>query len=537
MLYEPGQQVGDYQILEILGAGGMGRVYKVRNVISDRVEAMKILLPNLRDNQQLAERFLREIKVQASLTHPNIATLHTALREDNQLLMIMEFVEGRSLDDMIKFGPLAPADAINYISQTLDALQCAHEHGVVHRDIKPANMMVTNRGEVKLMDFGIARLQADRKLTQTGSTVGSLYYMSPEQINGVQDLDARSDLYSLGISLYQMVTGHRPFEGDSDFKIMAGHLQQAPIPPIQLDPNVPEALNQAILMAIAKDPAHRFQSAKAMKGALASMGAMPSHAAPVATASQPVRTLPTQPTQPVYAAPPGAPPMSPPRPASSRRGLYMAVGSLATVGVLALVVTQAPKFFKAGATGDPRQQPQVAIPQAPPQTTGAPQGNEGPQTPATQTPQAAGTPVKRVHETNPAAQRPADPPPTVAAQPQARPADPPPPIAQPQQQQQETAPPARPRPDARELANLKDQLNSLAARSSAALSTVRSLEAAQARSGLGLRGDVKAMVSNFKLQMDNAEQALANGDIPAGRQHLNLAERVLERIEKFTDGR
>ena len=175
MNLEIGSTVGDYQVVGILGAGGMGQVYKVRNVISDRVEAMKVLLPDLVNQPDLADRFLREIKVQASLEHTNIDALHTAVRVENQLLMLMEFVEGVTLDQKLKDGPLPAAEAVNYIMQVLAALDYAHTRGVVHRDIKPANMMLTPEGVVKLMDFGIARSSADHKLTQTGTTVGSLY--------------------------------------------------------------------------------------------------------------------------------------------------------------------------------------------------------------------------------------------------------------------------------------------------------------------------------------------------------------------------
>ena len=158
MAYNIGDRVGDYEIIDVLGAGGMGKVYKVRNIISERVEAMKVLLPDLATDPDLADRFMREIKVQASLQHPNIAALHTALRVNNQLLMLIEFVEG--INDRIRAAPRAHsrAKAVDYIKQVLLALQYAHSHGVVHRDIKPANMMLTPAGVVKLMDFGIAKL-------------------------------------------------------------------------------------------------------------------------------------------------------------------------------------------------------------------------------------------------------------------------------------------------------------------------------------------------------------------------------------------
>ncbi len=264
-----GDSIGDYQIIGILGAGGMGKVYKVKNVISDRVDALKILLPNLADDPELADRFTREIKVLASLNHPNIAGLRTAFRLDNQLLMVMEFVEGKTLDDRTKEpGPIPVPDAINYITQALSALGYAHKQGIIHRDIKPANMMLTPDGIIKLMDFGIAKTKSDKKLTQTGTTMGSLFYMSAEQVQG-NELDGRADLYSIGVSLYEMVTGARPFQGKSDFEIMVAQLQQAPLPPIQMVPNLPKALNDIILIAMEKDPAKRFQTAEAFSAAAA----------------------------------------------------------------------------------------------------------------------------------------------------------------------------------------------------------------------------------------------------------------------------
>jgi serine/threonine-protein kinase len=270
--YTVGQKLGDYEILGILGAGGMGKVYKVRNTISDRVEAMKILLPDLAGQKDLADRFLREIKVLASLHHPNIAALRTALTLDNQLVMIMECVEGVTLSSRLHQGAIPPAQAVKYIDQVLDALSYAHKQNIIHRDIKPANMMLTPDGTVKLMDFGIARSATDRSLTLTGTTLGSLNYMPPEQVKG-DPADNRSDLYSLGVSLYEMVTGQLPFQADSNYAMMAAHLQEVPKPPIVLRPGIPQALNQIIVMALAKDPGQRFQSADAFRGALKSVSA------------------------------------------------------------------------------------------------------------------------------------------------------------------------------------------------------------------------------------------------------------------------
>lgn len=190
-----GQRVGDYEIVSMLGAGGMGQVYRVRNVISDRTEAMKVLLPDLAAEPDLAARFTSEIRMLASFDHPNIAQLHTALQVDNQLVMVMEFVEGLTLAQRAEQGAIPQTDLVNYLQQVLSALSYAHGRGVVHRDIKPANVMVTLAGTAKLMDFGIARSSVESDLTRPGTSLGSLAYMSPEQARG-GTVDARSDIYS-----------------------------------------------------------------------------------------------------------------------------------------------------------------------------------------------------------------------------------------------------------------------------------------------------------------------------------------------------
>ena len=373
--YTVGQRLGDYEILGILGAGGMGKVYKVRNTISDRVEAMKILLPDLAGQKDLADRFLREIKVLASLNHPNIAALRTALTLDNQLVMIMEFVDGVTLSSRLNQGAIPPTQAVKYIDQVLDALSYAHKQNIIHRDIKPANMMLTPDGVVKLMDFGIARSASDRSLTMTGTTLGSLNYMPPEQVKG-EPADNRSDLYSLGVSLYEMVTGQLPFTAESNYAMMAAHLQEVPKPPIVLRPGIPQTLNQIIVMALAKDPGQRFQSADALRGALKSVQAQgagtqpevnprsyapsgggsatslfndaPASNSPTTVMDAPVfqktDPVPSNTPAPVFASAPLAPtreatpqPLPPPPVAvggKSHRGLYIALGAFIVVVVL-----------------------------------------------------------------------------------------------------------------------------------------------------------------------------------------------------------
>lgn len=219
-----GDVVGGYQVLASLGAGGVGRVYKVRHAITGRIEALKVLLPDFAQNEEQAERFLREVKVQANLNHPNIASVHNAFRVGGSLLMVMELVEGESLDRLIARGRLSLQEALGYTSQALAALSYAHGCGVVHRDVKPENMIVTPAGTLKVTDFGLAKTAADIRLTVTGATLGSLYYISPEQVNGVADLDKRADIYSMGAVLYELVTGRRPFEGAQPFHLMLAHV-------------------------------------------------------------------------------------------------------------------------------------------------------------------------------------------------------------------------------------------------------------------------------------------------------------------------
>jgi serine/threonine-protein kinase len=259
--FEIGQTVSDYEILDVLGKGGMGRVYRVRNVISGRIEAMKSLLSDLLGEAEIGERFGSEIRTLARLDHPNIAKLHTAMRVGNELVMLMEFVEGITLTDRARKSPIPLSELLSHVSQTLCALQYAHQNGVVHRDIKPSNIMVTAQGVVKLMDFGIAKSQNDNLRTQTGMTMGSVSYMSPEQVRGTT-VDARSDVYSMGIVLYELAVGRRPFDYESNYAVLDAQLNQMPVPPAEANPAIPAPLNDIILRALQKDPADRFQSAE-----------------------------------------------------------------------------------------------------------------------------------------------------------------------------------------------------------------------------------------------------------------------------------
>ena len=264
-----GDIVGDYEVTGVLGRGGMGKVFRVRSRLTEREEAMKVVLADLDENPAFAERFMREIKVHASLQHPNIAALYTAQRIGERLVMILELVEGVSLEEMLRRGPIVPAEAARYIAQVLGALAYAHERGVVHRDIKPANILIGAGGVVKLTDFGIARSTSEARLTGTGLAVGTLAYMSPEQI-GAAEVDARSDLYSLGLTFYEMVTGCRAVQGATEHALMSAQLTHMPPEPAAVNPRIPGAMSVTIMRVLAKDPAKRFQSAREFQAALQS---------------------------------------------------------------------------------------------------------------------------------------------------------------------------------------------------------------------------------------------------------------------------
>ena len=578
MAFNVGDTAGDYQILSVLGAGGMGMVYKARNVITDRVEALKVLLPDLSDQAELADRFMREIKVLASLSHPNIAGLHTALRLDNQLLMVMEFVEGRTIEARLKEGPVPPGEAVGYICAALSALGYAHERGVVHRDIKPANMMVTPDGRLKLMDFGIAKAVADRGLTMAGTTLGSLFYMSPEQVKGSGDLDGRSDLYSVGVSLYEMVTGKRPFQGGSDYSVMVAHLEQMPVPPIEIAPTLLPALNEIILTAIQKDRENRFQSAQAFRAALESVApslgparppmpvAAPQPAAvpqapqappprpapsPAATLTQPVPVVrPQQPPTMPQAAPllpplPPAPQVTPPPPPppqpvawaeppvaaaaqaqrSGHRGLWMALGGLIVLVLLAGAAIQGPRWYRTWAAGRGQSAVPAATPEpahAPPDTpTAEPASTAVPVAPpAVPAATAAPVVVAPQHASRPAAGHPA------RAESNQPPSAPPQPVAPPQ-------PPAPPAVDTGRLEELRDRLGALAPRANAIRSSLNNLERRQQAAGYGMRGDISASWKRMEYLLDEAQAALNAGNPDRAQKNLDLADQEADKLDSF----
>jgi serine/threonine protein kinase len=260
MTFEIGQTVGDYRIISILGRGGMGTVYKVRNTLTDREEAMKVVLPGAAATGETADRFLREIRIQASLQHPHIAGIRTAFRSGESVLMIMELIEGVSLDQKLRRGPLPLGETFRITDDILSALAHAHAKGIVHRDIKPSNIIVTPRGAPKLTDFGIATVAGDQRITRSGMAIGSLAYMSPEQVRS-KPFDERADIYSLGITVYEALTGRRPFRDTSEYEVMQAHLHEVPVSPSAIMRSLAPQVSVVVLKSLAKAPEDRYQTA------------------------------------------------------------------------------------------------------------------------------------------------------------------------------------------------------------------------------------------------------------------------------------
>src|SRR6266852_2472591 len=557
--FTPGQHIGDYEILSILGAGGMGKVYKVRNVISDRIEAMKILLPDLSSNQSLADRFLREIRLLATLNHPNIASLRTALTQENQLAMIMEFVEGETLSRRLTRAALSTADAVNYADQILSALSFAHKQNIIHRDIKPANMMLTPGGVVKLMDFGIARSATAETtgLTSTGTTLGSLNYMPPEQVRG-EVADARSDIYSFGISRYEMLTGKLPFHSDSEYSLMTAHLNVNPPPPITLRSDLPTSLTEIILMAMAKDPANRFQSADAFRAALQSVpvsdlpassttvtsatrhadigsgttlvdSPTPARApsAPPSAAFRQTRTPVPPPPAPTVIPPPPPPPPQAMAAKSSSRGLWLALGSLLGVSVLVAAGVYIPRHL--GTHADPGETQSSPTKTQDPGTSPSSKGQSSTSPVSVQTDKGSvnvdqngnvsvqtpqgGAQISGTDSSGDASNKPAG---GKSANSAGNP---------------KPAPP--PGPTAAEIPKAQDEADNLNVRAGTVSQGLDNLRRQQAADGYGLRADISSAQDRMNLLIAKGNAALQARKMADAQKYFDQADAELTKIEKF----
>jgi eukaryotic-like serine/threonine-protein kinase len=576
---DTGQRVGEYEVIAQLGAGGMGRVYKVRNVISNREEAMKILLPDFASDPDLGARFMAEIRTLAGLEHPGITQLRTAFQHNNQFVMVMEFVEGTTLEKLASEVRLPLDHILDYSMQVLAALSYAHGKGVTHRDIKPANIMITTHGVVKLMDFGIAKSSGDMQLTRPGSTMGSVYYMSPEQVSG-GTVDGRSDLYSFGVTLYEMLTGRKPFVADTSYSVLNAQMNEAPKPPVELNPAIPLELNRIVLRAMAKRPEDRFQTAEEFRTDLravieAPTAAIAQAAAPAMRDSAPVQAAASgwQSTSPQGEGPATAagvpaftpvPPVSLSPPVASagpRRGLWIGLGAVTAVAALIAVASLLPRILSTHASPKPpavstdtpavtpASSPQPQSPQSDSSQAGAGPAADSsltpaatpaatPSTPATTSPTSTpGGTASNPGATNPGptgsggsshAQVGTTPKPRQAygPRPSTTPTAVPASVPEPQ-----PATPSGPSP--REMREAHDRFANLEARADAALAGVEQIRSEQRAQGVDIRGDILVAMNRLHHQLDQARQGLAAHDLETANEYMNRADNETARLEKF----
>lgn len=341
-------KIRDYKIIKKIGEGGMGTVYLAEDVMLEREVAIKVLNPVLTKDSHFTERFRHEAKVQASLIHSNIVTLYNYFFEEDNYCMVMEYVEGVTLKQLItSTGPLPEQKIIWVLNQILEAVGFAHKKGIIHRDIKPSNILLTGDNTVKILDFGIAKILQDKGLTKTGTKMGTIYYMSPEQIKAVKDIDNRTDIYSIGVTLYEMLSGRIPFnvDTDSDFEIMNEIVTGEIKDPREFYPHISEWLVDVLFASVEKDRAKRIQNVDeftkrllSKEGKTAAMGTVDKTIIeePMAEIKEQQKAV-TPPPAPVQTKPKPVEtikPLKPVNPKSSKKKIFLFGG----IGLIAAVI-------------------------------------------------------------------------------------------------------------------------------------------------------------------------------------------------------
>lgn len=579
-----GKQIANYQITEKLGEGGMGVVYKGLDTNLGRPVAVKMLTAELAHNPDIVERFRAEARAQANLSNPNLAVLYAFLVEDGTAFMVMEFVEGQTFEQMIRArGPIPPETALPLFKQALQGVGAAHRMGIVHRDIKPSNIMLNAQGVVKVMDFGIAKVVGTRGMTRTGMQLGTPAYMAPEQIQS-KPIDTRTDIYALGITLYQMLSGQLPFQHDSDFDTMNSQVMAAPPPMKQMFPYAPIQYQNVVAKALEKDPNNRFQTVEEFNSALENpesvmtMGTAPTVLTTAVAAPSGGRTVLEAPGASAAAAPAmaktvmqtgviaaaqatsAAIPISAQAPGQvvAKKGGWNSGYTFAVIAVAAAAIVLAVvSFGKKGSTftasqvnapspssqNSPLSAPQ---PSAPPTVVPADLMKAGTASdPSATSPTpggaAAGTNAAAAPAKTPASEK-------IASEknPSSRPA------AKPSSARAtvagsgigvggavgasgkpQEAPPNMSGMSKEEVDELEHRIDQLSSRAAAIDNSLNRMEKQQAASGYGLRGDIVAAQESMDANLHKAQSSMEHGDPAKAKKYADTATANAETLEKF----
>jgi len=585
-----GKKIANYEITGKLGEGGMGVVYKGMDTNLGRPVAVKMLTAELAHNPEIVERFRAEARAQANLNHANLAVLYAFLVEDGTAFMVMEFVEGQTFEQLIRAsGPIPPEKALPLFKQALMGVGAAHRMGIVHRDIKPSNIMLNTAGIVKVMDFGIAKVVGTRGMTRTGMQLGTPAYMAPEQIQN-KPIDTRTDIYALGITLYQMLSGQLPFQHDSDFETMNSQVAAQPPPMQQMFPYAPIQYQNVVMKALEKDPNNRFQTVEAFSAALENPeGVVPSGiaatviatgagAAPtgrtvmegsgVAMASAPaivsapaiapviaktVMQPGVTPATPMSAAIPGSasalPPL-PPKKTGWNSGHTFAIVAVAAVAIILAVVMLNKKgsvvtSAQVNAPSSTSSQnsalgsPQVAAPAPAASVPDDLMKSATASDPSTASPVPGGgaassapmKPVASAKSGGGASVAVSAPGAKVNVSPnggvQVNAGGASVSVAA------QEAPPVMPAMSTQEVDELEHRIDQLASRAAAINSGLDRMQKQQAASGYGLRGDMVAAQASMKINLQRAQSSMEHGDPVKAKKYADVAATNAETLEQF----
>jgi eukaryotic-like serine/threonine-protein kinase len=578
-----GKKIANYEITEKLGEGGMGVVYKGMDTNLGRPVAIKMLSAQLAHDPEIVERFRAEARAQANLSHANLAVLYAFLVEDGTAFMVMEFVEGQTFEQMIRArGPIPVETALPLFKQALQGVGAAHRVGIVHRDIKPSNIMLNTAGVVKVMDFGIAKVVGTRGMTRTGMQLGTPAYMAPEQIQN-KPIDTRTDIYALGITLYQMLSGQLPFQHESDFETMNSHVAATPPPMKQMFPYAPIQYQNVVMKALEKDPNYRFQTVEEFSAALDNPESVPEpgsaativpggvartvvapvvgrtviegSAAAAASAPAIAKTVMQSGVAPTVMAGAATIPAGAQAPVVPKKGGWNSGYTFAAVAVAAAVIILAVvSFGKKGSTetvaqmnapsassaqGSPLGAPQVSAPAPAASVPDDLMKSASASDPSTASPAPGGSapsaPMKPVAsaKANPGGGAIAVSAPgtkvSVAPNGAVQVNAPGVSVSVPAQD----APPVMPAMSAQEVDELEHRIDQLSARATAINNSLDRMQKQQAASGYGLRGDMVAAQASMKTNLQKAQSSMEHNDPVKAKKYADAATANAETLEQF----